>query len=201
MRKTILAIALFSIGTGCAANRGAPGGDAEVALKRGSAWATYDVDPPKITGPTSSLRLEQGRLKGLLGSRAVDIEIKPDHAAGFGPGGPVSVDISQSPDGTRVDGLWNGAPVHLHFSPAEVKGSVVVWQGRTGAQQGSCGYDLHRIEPNGAVTGTSTCLGMPQETRLEVLAATAKVMTPSELAIFLTAALSVPPISPHERWL
>jgi hypothetical protein len=99
---------------------------------------------------------------------------------------------------TRVDGMWNGAPVNLSFSPSGVKGSVVVWQGRLASQQGSCAYDLDKIEPNGAITGSSTCAGMPQTTRLEVQAATAEVLTPSELAVLLVAALSSPPLSANE---
>jgi hypothetical protein len=39
---------------------------------------------------------------------------------------------------------------------------------------------------------------MPQQTRLEVQAATAEVLTSTELALLLVAALSSPPISPNE---
>jgi hypothetical protein len=201
MRRLALRVSLLASLAGCATARGSAGTDAEVALRRGSAWATYSLKPPEITGPSASLRIEDGRLRGLLASRAVDIKIQPDGASGFGPGGPVNVTIEREPDGTRVEGLWNGAPVNFVFSPAEVKGSVVVWQGRLGVQQASCAYDLRRIEPNGAVTGSSTCAGMPQETRLEVHAGTAKVLTPSELTVFLLAALSSPPLSPNERRL
>jgi hypothetical protein len=201
MRKILLLVLAITSASGCAAARGAAGNVPEVALRRGSNWATYNVKPPQITGETASLKLEAGHLRGFLSSRALDVQVEPEGATGFGPGGPVDVTISRDSDGTRVDGLWNGAPVNFVFSPSRVKGSVVVWQGRTAAQQASCAYDLDKIEPNGAVSGSSTCAGMPQQTRLEVSAATAKVLTPSEPAIFLVTALSAPPLSPNERRL
>jgi hypothetical protein len=80
-----------------------------------------------------------------------------------------------------------------------VKGSVVVWQGRTSSQKSSCGYDLDKLEPNGALSGISTCEGMPQQTRLEVHAGAAKLLDPTELAVLLVAALSAPPVSPNEH--
>jgi hypothetical protein len=41
---------------------------------------------------------------------------------------------------------------------------------------------------------------MPQEARLEVDAAIRNVLSPTELAVFLVAALGSPPFAPHE-WL
>jgi hypothetical protein len=200
-RGVRLGVLLAATSLGCAATQGGSANTPEIALKRGSAWATYTLKPPQITGPTASLVLESGHLKGLLASRSLDVEINPDGAKGYGPGGPVNLSVAHDSDGTHVDGMWNGAPVNFLFSPARVKGSVVVWQGRLASQQASCGYNLDKIEPNGAVSGSSTCAGMPQETRLEVHAATVKVLKPTELAVFLVAALSAPPVSPNERRL
>jgi hypothetical protein len=201
MRSSSICVALFASFLGCAASRGGPGSQPEVALRRGSTWATYSLQPPQITGPTASLKLEGGRLSGVIASRPLDLAIQTDQATGFGPGGPVNLSIERERDGTRVEGLWNGAPVHFTFSPSEVKGSVVVWQGRQAAQQVSCAYQLDHIEPNGALSGFSTCSGMPQDTRLEVNAGTAQLLTPSELVVFLVATLSSPPLSPNERRL
>jgi hypothetical protein len=185
----------------CATLRGPAGSQPEVALRRGSSWSTYNLKLPRISGPNANMVLENGRLTGLLASRSLDVKIEEGEASGFGPGGPVNVTISRDGEETRVDGMWNGAPVNLRFAPSSVKGSVVVWQGRRVAQQASCGYNLDKVEPNGALSGTSTCQGMPQQTRLEVRAVIAKVLTPTELVVLLVAALSSPPISPNEAAL
>jgi hypothetical protein len=182
----------------CGTMRGPAGSTPEVALRRGSAWSTYNLKLPRISGPNANMVIEDGRLTGLLASRSLDVKIEDGEASGYGPGGPVNVTVTREGGETRVAGMWNGAPVNLRFAPSSVKGSVVVWQGRMVAQQASCGYNLDKVEPNGALSGTSTCHGMPQQTRLEVQAATAKVLTPTELAVLLVAALSAPPISPNE---
>lgn len=182
----------------CATLRGPAGSEPEVALRRGSAWSTYNLELPRISGPSANMVLEDGRLTGMLASRSLDVKIEEGQASGFGPGGPVNLTITREGPETRVDGMWNGAPVNLRFAPSLVKGSVVVWQGRLVAQQASCGYHLDKVESNGALSGTSTCQGMPQQTRLEVQAATAKVLTATELTVLLVAALSSPPISPNE---
>jgi hypothetical protein len=200
MRKTTGCLVGVVIAlTGCAGLRGTPGSKPELALRRGSAWATYTVKPPHITGPSANLVLDDGRLNGFLASGAVDIRIEDDGATGYGPSGPIQLDILREPGETRVDGLWNGAPVHFLFSPEEVRGSVVVRQGKMAVQQSSCAYALGRSEANGALSGSSTCAGMPQQTRLEVHAATAEVLSASELVVLLVAALAAPPISPNEQ--
>jgi hypothetical protein len=204
MRMGVFAVgfaACFGGVVACATMRGPAGSQPQVALRRGSAWSTYNLKLPRISGPNANMVLENGRLTGLLASRSLDVKIEEGEANGFGPGGPVNVTITREGEETRVDGMWNGAPVNLRFAPSSVKGSVVVWQGRMVAQQASCGYDLDKVESNGALSGTSTCEGMPQQTLLEVQAATAKVLTPTELAVLLVAALSSPPISPNEATL
>lgn len=196
-RPALLACVLVA----CASTRAADPNRPELALKRGSAWATYSIQPPRIVGPTANLRLEGGRLRGVIASRALDLKIEEGAASGFGPGGPVNLTIARDGSGTRVEGMWNGAPLGLSFEPQAVKGSVVVWQGQLASQQRSCSYNLDKVEPNGAISGSSTCAGMPQQTRLEVHAAAALVLSPSELVVLLVAALSAPPMSGDERRL
>jgi hypothetical protein len=75
---------------------------------------------------------------------------------------------------------------------------VLIRSGRTGAQEMSCGYQLERREADDAFTGSSTCAGMPQETRLEIGGGVRALMAPQELALFLVAALASPPLATHE---
>jgi hypothetical protein len=195
---SLLMISAASAFSGCASTGAKGDAPAEVALRRGGSWATYSIKPPRIVGPTAALELKDDSLHGMLASRSMDVKITDGGASGFGPGGPVNITITPQDGQTIVDGLWNGGPVHFVFAPDGVKGSVVVWQGRMAAQQASCSYTLDKLEPSGAHSGVSICGGMPQDTRLEVLASTAKVLDPNELAVLLVAAFSAPPLATNE---
>jgi hypothetical protein len=169
-----------------------------VAIRRGSTWATYSFVLPRIIGPTVELQLKDGVLRGFIASRTVDVTIRPREAVGSGPSGPVSLTIAIVDDRVEIDGLWNGAPAHLVVAPTSVRGSMVIRRGRAGAQEVSCGYQLDRVEANGAVAGSSACGGLPQDTRLEIDPRLRQLLAPHELAVFLVAALAAPPASPHE---
>jgi hypothetical protein len=184
-----------ALAAGCASSNGhGPATERpEIGIRRGGSWSTYSVSPPRIVGPTATLELKDGHLHGSLASRSLDLRMNGPEVTGFGPGGPVRVDIRMNGGETEVEGLWNGAPVHLRFTPEGVRGSVVVARGRTGARELSCFYALDRRESDGSLAGSSTCAGMPQETRLQVSARVAELLSPTELAVFLTAALGAPP--------
>jgi hypothetical protein len=92
-----------------------------------------------------------------------------------------------------------GAPAHLSLAPTSLRGSVVIRRGRPGGQEVSCGYQLDRLEANGALVGSSACGGMPQDTRVEVDPRLNREIARHDLAVFLIAALAAPPFSPHER--
>lgn len=184
----------------CATNGNRTDDRPEIGLRRGSAWATYSFALPRVIGPTAELQLKDGVLRGLMSSRALDVTVGPTEANGFAPGGPASLKISERDGVVEVDGLWNGGPLHLTFGPSFVRGSAIVARGRTGARELSCGYQLDRVDASGAFVGSSTCSGMPQETRLEVHPAIRRMLSPSELAVFLVAALAAPPFSPQERF-
>jgi len=183
----------------CATNGNRATDRPEVALRRSSAWTTYSFALPRVIGPTAELQLKDGVLRGLMSSRAMDVTIAATEANGFGPGGPASLKITERDGAVEVDGLWNGGPVHFTFGPTSVRGSAIVARGRTGARELSCGYQLDRLDPSGAFVGSSGCSGLPQETRLEVSPAVRKMLSPSELAVFLVAALASPPFAPQER--
>jgi hypothetical protein len=175
----------------------APGQDA-IAIRRGATWATYSLALPRIIGPTAELKLKDGVLSGFMGGAAMNVTIRGNEASGFGPGGSVNLTLSDRDDGVAVDGMWNDGPVHLVWEPSLLRGSVVVRHGRRVGQETSCGYQLDRIDPSGALTGSSTCAGMPQQTRLEMDAGITKRLTRPELAVLLVAALASPPLAQHE---
>jgi hypothetical protein len=198
-RDGIAVLAVACLVLGCAGTRGSgrPGagaGKPEIAIKRGAAWATYAIDPPRIVGPTAELQFSDGNLRGLIGSRALNVTIRDAGADGLGPSGPVNLTVDNGNGETKVDGLWNGAPVHFVFAPNLVKGSVAVRSGRTGADERSCSYQLDQVDKNGALVGYSTCSGLPQLTRLEIDAPVARLLKPNQLAVFLVAAFASPPL-------
>jgi hypothetical protein len=197
-RTAVGILAMATTVMSCATDGSQRQGRPSVAIRRGSTWATYSFALPRIIGPSVELQLKDGVLRGFMASRALDVTIRPGEAMGSGPSGPVNLRIVERDGQVEVDGLWNGAPAHLVVSPSILRGSVVVGRGRTGAQEVSCGYQLDRVESNGALAGSSACAGMPQETRLEVDSALREQLRPHELAVFLLAALAAPPLSTHE---
>jgi hypothetical protein len=193
LKKIIAGLAVLFAFTACATTGNRAQGRPGVALRRGSAWVTYSFALPRIIGPTADLQLRDGVFRGLVDGRAVEVKVGQGEAAGFAPRGPASLKISEHDGQVDVDGMWNGGPVHFAFAPSFLRGSVVVVQGRTGAQELSCGYQLDRVEPDGALVGSSACSGMPLETRLEVDPALRQLLSPTELAVFLVTALAAPP--------
>jgi hypothetical protein len=191
-------LAILATVSACATNEVRQEGSPAIAIRRGSAWATYTFKMPRIVGPTAELQLDGGHLRGIVASRSMDIRIGTAQATGFGPRGPVSLNIAQRDGRIELDGMWNAGPVHFVFTELVVRGSVVVRSGQTAAQEISCSYQLDRRESTGALVGFSTCAGMPQEARLEVDEALREVLSPNELAVFLVAALASPPFAPYE---
>jgi hypothetical protein len=197
-KTATVGLAILAAVAVCATNGNRRDGPAAVAIRRGSAWATYSFRMPRIVGPTADLQLKDGDLRGIIGSQGMDVRIGAGQATGFGPRGPVSLNIAERDGQIEIDGMWNAGPVHFVFGPSLLRGSVVVRSGRTMAQEISCSYQLDRREATGALVGFSTCAGMPQEARLEVDEAVREVLSRTELAVFLVAALASPPFAPHE---
>jgi hypothetical protein len=183
----------------CATSGGSQSARPEMALRRGSAWTTYSIDLPRVFGPTAELRLENGVLRGMIGSRPVDVTISGDEANGFSPGGPANLKMAEHDGAIEVTGLWNGGPVRMIFGATFARGSVIVARNRTGARELSCGYQLDRTDSAGALLGSSSCMAMPQQTRLELPPGIRNMLSPAELAVLLVAALGTPPFAPAER--
>jgi hypothetical protein len=185
----------------------------QMGLARGARWSVLSVQPPNLSGPFFELVLRDHVLTGWVAGEtapggAVRVSIEPDGASGFGPLGPVALDIEEQPDRLAVQGLWNGQRCKLVFTPGEMRATIAdnarpaVRPSLGGmeppARDSSCQYVLDRAEPDGGLSGVSICAGMPQPTRLEVPAVADALLTRAELVTVLVAFLSAPPVAGSE---
>jgi hypothetical protein len=184
------------LGLSCAGSSAvAPEGQPAIAFRRGGAWSTYSFALPRIVGPTAELQLENSALRGFINGGTVNVTIEEDGAHGLGPSGPVNLDVVHQGDELRVDGTWNGGPVHFTFSPERVSGSAVTRGAMVARRERSCGYDLDQRDRDGAFVGTSACMGMPTPAVLAIDEPVARKLKPTELAVVLVAILASPPPS------
>jgi hypothetical protein len=188
-----------------------------MGLARGARWSVLSVQPPHLSGPFFELILREHVLTGWVSGEtapggALRVRIEPDHVAGFGPLGPVAMDIDEQPERLSVEGLWNGQRCKLAFTPEGMRATVAdntrpavrAPLDRLGlgleppARDSSCQYVLDHHEPDGGLSGTSICAGMPQQTRLEIPAVADALLTRAELVTVLVAFLSAPPVASSE---
>lgn len=225
----------FGNGSGGGGN-GLTGGGADrgsdvplIGLQRGGHWSVLTIRPPHLSGPQFHLQLKNGVLTGAISggiapAGTLRVNIRPDGAEGYGPLGPVALDIATDEASTVAEGTWNGGRVHLVFQRESLHGTVATnsfFNSRTGganaggmdsfgpprrygrstntlidppAMDLSCEYYLDQVSNDGALNGGSTCAGMPQQTRLEVPALAKTWLTHAELVTILVAVLSAPPV-------
>lgn len=204
----------------------------KIGLKRGSAWSVVTVAPPHLVGPQINLKLHGGLLSGTISGGdapggAVHVKITGTGAEGFGPHGPININIHEERDRTVADGMWNGSRVHMAFSQGALRGTVAsnsAFAAKTNAIElfgqemfrrrynpmadridplptnASCEYFLGERTSDGGLNGGSICGGMPQATRLEVPLVIQKWMTGAELVTVLVAVLSSPPVVNNDRY-
>jgi hypothetical protein len=175
------------------------GGGIEMGVRRGSAWTTLTVKLPYVLGPSTSLRLDKGRVTGAINGRGVSITIEPDGAHGTGPYGPVSLDIYDGEDAMVIEGLWNGSRVHFRVTESSFRGTIAVWTGGSLGAVASCQYVLDSLAPDGSWLGSSTCSSLPEDTRIEVPVAIRDWLTRNELSVIILALLSSPPTTIMEQ--
>ncbi len=174
-------------------------GGAEIAVRRGSGWTTLAVKPPYIIGPRTNLRLEGGTFRGSIDNQSVRIVIDGEGAHGFGPFGPIAVSVEDGVDALVVQGQWSGSRVHLRITAESFRATVPIWSANDAASTMWCQYVLDTVEPDGAWSGTSTCNGLPEVTRIEIPEAVQSWFTRTELTMVLLALLSSPPTTGLER--
>jgi len=151
------------------------------------------VQLPQITGPNMNLTLDGNELRGFVGAGALSVKLAGDRADGYGPSGPVNVTFGRQGQDVSIDGMWNGGPIHLRVGPDGVHGSVIRRASLRTTASSSCSYNLQE-RSDSVMTGTSTCIGMPLSTRLEIDPRVREQMTAPQLTLLLVAALGSPPI-------
>jgi hypothetical protein len=167
-------------------------GGIELALRRGSSWATMTVRPPYIVGRTASLQLRRGLFTGMsAGGKLVHIQVDPLGALGRGPG-RVDVDfVDEGPDEFVIQGVWNSDRVHFRITSDTFEGAI---QGAWG----HCQYTLDKTLGDGSRSGSSICSGLPEETRLEIPRTVLAYLTRAELAVVMLELFSGPPTTMSE---
>jgi hypothetical protein len=184
-----------------------------IGLQRGSGSSSLVLKPPYLFGPSFTLRLQRNELTGwssgdMAPSGTLRVKIDDDGAAGQGPHGSIAVEYLPVEAGTMVEGRWNGERVQLLFSADGIRGFVTDNSPRPplarnalepGARQSSCEYRLKAVQIDGAFAGTSSCEGMPEDTRLQIPSVALALFTRSELITLLVAVLSAPPAARAER--
>jgi hypothetical protein len=213
---SVLVLLLVSL-AGCQSFPGpAVHGDARtprITLQRGVTDSTLAMKPPYLSGRDFSLTFSKKTLFGWVspatGGGALRVRIDDDSASGFGPHGPVGMDIVNDDEGTVADGFWDGQRVHLSFAPAGLRGTVAdARQARGSAvaidqrDRESCQYLLDRrgstALPVHQFEGFSICAGLPQRTLLEVPPTVSTLLSRAELVTVLVAMLSAPPLTQSE---
>jgi hypothetical protein len=222
------ALALATV-AGCAGD-GTRSDAPQIGLARGSKWSLLSLQLPYLNGPFFNLILRDHVLSGWIGgdsapAGALRVHIADEGADGFGPAGPVALEISTTTDQLVADGSWNGARLRLVFTAEGIRGTIAD-NARPGfrsplervpgmrplsrttaamptamepaARDSSCQYVLDRHDRDGALLGDSICAGMPQRTRLEVPAIATRLLSQPELVTVLVAVLSAPPVDTAE---
>jgi hypothetical protein len=217
--RAFLALAglVLAVGTGCSvpvSSRSAAlgeGGPPHITLQRGGNGSSLAIRPPYLSGRDFSLTYRNNTLFGWVSpaaarAGALRVQIEPTGASGYGPHGPVGMDILADEEATVADGYWDGRRVHLALAAAGVSGTVADVRQPAPAfgsgPIGSCEYTLDRggffADASGVFEGFSTCLGLAQHTRLEIPGSAITLLSRSELVTILVALLSAPPLTQAE---
>jgi hypothetical protein len=176
-------------------------GGIELGVRRGAGWTTLTVKPPLVIGARTNLSLKNSVFSGSIEGRPVKLYVEKDGIHGQGPYGNVNVDIYDGPDSMTIEGTWNDNRVHFKVTAESFRGVIAVWNDNAGLIRTSetCQYVLDKVDVDGSRMGISTCLGMPEETRIEVPGPVQDWLTRQELTVVLLALLSSPPTTIQER--
>lgn len=159
-------VGLIAAVGGCAASgsRTADEDAPQIGLRRGARWSVLTIRPPHLTGPNFHLVLKDGVLAGSVASPtaprgSMRVRIGENHAEGYGPLGPVSMDFVAREDSLAADGMWNGGRVHIVFTQTSLKGTVadnssIMSRGDPEATQGMQVFRGRRSGSRGANANT-----------------------------------------------
>lgn len=149
MSRALLLSSLLCLTVGCAgASSGLRAEGEKVRMGQRSAEPMV-VTNRSITGPSSSISLWEGGLRGRFRNQPVELKWDYQHVTGVFGTQPAQLVLSEGDD-TRASGTFGGAPVDMLL-----KGQALV------ARVGLCAYYLNRVE--GGFSGKRDCSGPLEE--------------------------------------
>lgn len=149
-------------------------------------------DPPRLEGPRTDLRIENGALVGTLAGDQYNAQVGSDRVTGVGPFGKIDLLVTAHPGELRFDGIWNGQPLHLGVGSDGVRGHAFRMARAGGKEMQSC--DLRIDEPKGDVLGgQALCMGRGNPLRFSIRTPVLASLVDEETALLLTAFLAGPP--------
>jgi hypothetical protein len=180
----------------------APGshiGPGDLGEQRELTQVNLKLDPPRLQGTKTDLRVENGALVGTLAGDKYNARVGSDRIVGVGPFGKIDLAVTAHPGELRFDGVWNGQPLHTSVSPNGIKGHAfrMAQPGAKAVQ--SCDFRID--EPKGNVLGgQAVCMGGTDPLRFSIQTPGRASLLDEETALLLTAFLAgpgQPPASPR----
>ena len=153
------------------------------------------LDPPRLSGAGTDLRIENGALIGTLFGDKYNAQVTSDRIAGVGPFGKIDVAVTTRPDELHFDGVWNGQPLHTSIGPNGIRGHAfrMAQPGAKAVQ--SCQFRIDQPKGN-VLGGQATCMGGTDPLRFSVQTPGRPRLLDEETAVLLTAFLAGPPQPP-----
>ncbi len=184
----LLLSALVVLGVGCAGPTAA--GPGSNAFKLGPAdREPLMVQGEDITGPSTSLALREGTLRGSLRGAALNLEVTPEEISGSINGALTRVAFTPQEDATLIQGTFGGAIVDLRLRGPWLTGRFA-----------DCYYDTEQSSEG--FVGVRTCSGMRNEQMRVFYPEALGQRSPVDQRALLTVALAVdavrgPGTNPH----
>jgi hypothetical protein len=170
-------------------------GPGDLGQQREITQVQLQLEPPRLAGPKTDLRISDGALVGKLAGDSYNARVSSDRVSGVGPFGKIDVAITTSQSERRFDGTWNGQPLHLSVGPSGVKGHTfrMALPGSKAVQ--SC--ELMIDEPRGnTLGGQATCMGGSEPLRFSVQTPGRASLLDQDAAVLLVAFFAGPPQPP-----
>jgi hypothetical protein len=162
----------------------------------GFGWTQLKVRPPYATGPDSQMIIRRGKISGIQRGAGFSLETTSDSITGFGPGGPVEMEVWGDGIEMTAEGMWNGATGRFSVTPEGVtatlaeRPSFVVRGQVIPAVYHSYAFGRGA---GGVLVGSPERGGTSPATALEIAPDISRWLTRSELLAVLMTLLSRPP--------
>jgi hypothetical protein len=178
-----------------------PSGDigaGDLGTQRELSGAEIRLDPPRLVGEATDLRVENGHLTGTIEGRGYSADVTSDRVVGKGPIGKIDLAVTTQAGEVHFDGTWNGQPLHTVVTKDGVRGHVrrMARPGSVAVQ--SCELKIDRPKGN-VINGLGQCLGGTEPLRFSVKTPGPMTLVNPDAALLLTAYLAGPPQGPPRQ--